>query len=195
LTSPSSCPGTFSKDVVVSGAGKEAVEELYNNTKKYFEGTIPAPVKFKKPIPFNVIPQIDVPMEDGNYKEEWKMIVETQKILDKNIEVSATCVRVPVFSAHSESVNVEFETPLSPERARELLQKAPCISVVDNHQEYQYAVPSEAFGKDEVFVSRIRQDKSVSNGLNLWVVSDNIRKGAALNAVQIAEMLVQEWGR
>jgi aspartate-semialdehyde dehydrogenase len=179
----------------VSGAGKEAIDELYDHSKKFFENEKNVtPIKFKKSIPFNVIPQIDIPLDDGNYKEEWKMIEETKKILDKNIKVSATCVRVPVFAAHSESVNIEFENPISAENAREILSKTKGITVIDDAKNYLYAVPREVAGKDDVYVSRIRKDSSVENGLNLWVVADNIRKGAALNAVQIAEILVNKYG-
>lgn len=177
----------------VSGAGKEAMDELFNHTKKIYENEFLKPVKFKKPIPFNVIPQIDIPMEDGSYKEEWKMVHETKKILDKNIEVSATCVRVPVFACHSESVNVEFEAPITVEQARDALSDAEGVLVLDRPEEYIYAVPRDCAGQDEVYVSRIRKDPSVKYGLNMWVVADNIRKGAALNAVQIAEILVRDY--
>ena len=179
----------------VSGAGKEAIDELYNHTKKIYENELKIePVKFKKPIPFNVIPQIDIPMEDGNYKEEWKMIVETKKILDKNIEVSATCVRVPVFNCHSESVNIEFENDFDIEQVREALSNAEGVIVLDRPEDYIFAVPRDCSSQDEVYVSRIRRDNSIKYGLNIWVVADNIRKGAALNAVQIAELLVKDYG-
>lgn len=178
----------------VSGAGKEAMDELYSHTKKIFENENLEPVKFKKSIPFNVIPQIDIPLEDGSYKEEWKMMVETKKILDPNIEVSATCVRVPVFACHSESINIEFENPITPEEASEVLSDSDGIIVLDRPDTYTYAVPRECAGQDEVYVSRIRKDTSVKNGLNMWVVADNIKKGAALNAVQIAEILVNDYG-
>ena len=177
----------------VSGAGKEAMDELFEHTKKIYENEFEKPVKFKKTICFNVIPQIDIPMEDGSYKEEWKMVKETQKILDKNIQVSATCVRVPVFACHSESVNIEFENPITPDKARELLSDADGVLVEDRPENYIYAVPRDCAGQDEVYVSRIRKDESVKNGLNIWIVSDNIRKGAALNAVQIAEILVKKY--
>lgn len=178
----------------VSGAGKEAMDELFEHTKKIYENNFMKPVKFKKSIAFNVIPQIDVPMEDGSYKEEWKTVVETQKILDKNIKVSATCVRVPVFACHSESINVEFEKPITVLQAREALSNADGVLVEDRQDEYVYSCPRDCAGQDEVYVSRIRKDPSVPHGLNLWVVSDNIRKGAALNAVQIAELLVKDYG-
>lgn len=178
----------------VSGAGKEAMDELFNHTKKIYENEFLKSVKFKKPIPFNVIPQIDVPMEDGSYKEEWKMVQETKKILNKDIEISATCVRVPVFACHSESINVEFESPISAEQAREVLSDAEGILILDKPEEYVFAIPRECAGQDEVYVSRIRKDSSVKYGLNMWVVSDNLRKGAALNAVQIAELLVKDYG-
>lgn len=178
----------------VSGGGKEAMDELFNSTKKIYENSFLEPKKFSKRIAFNVIPQIDVFMDDGYTKEEWKMIVETKKILDKNIEICATCVRVPVFNSHSESINVEFEKPITVEKARKALDKAEGILVVDNPQEMTFATPIEASTRDETFISRLRQDNSVENGLAMWVVSDNLRKGAALNAVQIAEILVKEHG-
>ena len=178
----------------VSGAGKDAMDELYNHTKKIYENEFLKPVLFKKPIPFNVIPQIDIPMDDGSYKEEWKMVQETKKILDKDIEVSATCVRVPVFACHSEAVNIEFREPITVEQARDALSDAEGVLVLDKPEEYIYAVPRDCAGQDEVYVSRIRKDPSVKHGLNMWVVSDNIRKGAALNAVQIAELLVKNYG-
>lgn len=174
----------------VSGAGKEAMDELYDQTKGLYVSDLKDPVKFTKRIAFNLIPQIDVPMDDGSFKEEWKMVVETKKILDPKIEVSATCVRVPVFVGHSESVNIEFEKPISPEEARKLLSAAPGITVVDGSD---YMTPAECVGEDDVFVSRIRKDPSVKHGLNLWVVADNLRKGAATNAVQIAEELVRTY--
>lgn len=174
----------------VSGAGKDAMDELYDHTKAIYVADHKEPQKFSKRIVFNVIPQIDVPMDDGSYKEEWKMVVETRKILDQDIAVSATCVRVPVFVGHSESVNVEFENPISPEEARRILASAPGVELVDNHENNDFITPAECVGEDAVFVSRIRKDTSVKNGLNLWVVSDNLRKGAALNAVQIAEELI-----
>lgn len=177
-----------------SGAGKEAMDELFSSTKKIYENSSLAPKKFSKRIAFNVIPQIDSFMDDGVTKEEWKMKVETKKILDENIEVEATCVRVPVFNCHSEAVNIEFAKPISAKKARELLEDAEGVLVVDRPQEMIFSTPIEASAKDEVFVSRIREDKSIKNGLSMWVVSDNLRKGAALNAVQIAELLVKDYG-
>jgi aspartate-semialdehyde dehydrogenase len=177
-----------------SGAGKEAMDELYNSTKAIYSNQFNEPKKFSKRIAFNVIPQIDSFMDDGVTKEEWKMKVETKKILDPNIAVEATCVRVPVFNCHSEAINVEFEKPISPEQARSALEKAEGILVVDRPQEMKFTTPIEVSTQDPVFVSRIRKDESVANGLSLWVVSDNLRKGAALNAVQIAEILVKKYG-
>jgi aspartate-semialdehyde dehydrogenase len=178
----------------VSGAGKEAMDELYDSTKKIYANQMLEPKKFSKRIAFNVIPQIDVFMEDGCTKEEWKMKVETKKILDPKIEVEATCVRVPVFNCHSESVNIEFENPISAEEAREALDDSDGIVVIDRPQENGFVTPIEVSTQDPVFVSRIRKDSSVKNGISLWVVSDNLRKGAALNAVQIAEILVKDHG-
>lgn len=177
----------------VSGAGKEGMDELFNQTKDLFIHEHRAPAKFTKRIAFNVIPHIDVFMEDGDTKEEWKMVQETKKILDPNIEVSATCVRVPVFVGHSESVNIEFERPMSADEAREILSDAPGVQVIDRRENGGYQTPMESAGEDGVFVSRIREDRSIANGLNMWVVSDNLRKGAALNAVQIAEELVANY--
>ena len=174
----------------VSGAGKEGMDELYEQTKKKFVYDDVEPKKFSKQIAFNVIPHIDVFMEDGSTKEEWKVVNETKKILDKNIEVAANCVRVPVFVCHSEMVNIEFEKPLSVEEAREILENAPGITVVDRREPGGYATPVEVTGEDDVFVSRIRKDATVKNGLSMWIVGDNLRKGAALNAVQIAEELI-----
>lgn len=178
----------------VSGAGKEAMDELYDSTKKIYANQMPEPKKFSRRISFNVIPQIDVFMEDGVTKEEWKMKVETKKILDPKIEVEATCVRVPVFNGHSEAVNVEFENPITPDQARKALEKADGILVMDRPQDMVFATPIEVSTQDPVFVSRIRKDYSIKNGLSFWVVSDNLRKGAALNAVQIAELLVKNHG-
>ncbi len=178
----------------VSGAGKEAMDELYDSTKKIYANQMLEPKKFSKRIAFNVIPQIDSFMEDGVSKEEWKMKVETKKILDPNIEVEATCVRVPVFNCHSEAVNIEFENPITVEQARRALGKADGVLVLDRPQEMIFSTPIEASTRDEVFVSRIRKDSSVKHGLSLWCVSDNLRKGAALNAVQIAEVLVKKFG-
>jgi aspartate-semialdehyde dehydrogenase len=176
----------------VSGAGKEAMDELFSQTRAIFVNDGVKKEIFTKQIAFNVIPQIDVFMADGSTKEEWKMVVETQKILDPKIKVTATAVRVPVFIAHSEAVNVEFATPITAAQARAALQKAPGVTVIDKQHEDGFVTPVECAGDDAVYVSRIRQDTSVANGLNLWIVSDNLRKGAALNAVQIAELLVKE---
>ena len=178
----------------VSGGGKEAMDELFNQTKKIYENSSLAPKKFSKRIAFNVIPQIDVFLEDGSTKEEWKMKVETKKILGSNIEVEATCVRVPVFNSHSEAVNVEFDGPISVEQARESLEEAEGVLVVDRPDEMKFTTPIEASATDPVYVSRIRKDPSIENGLSLWVVADNLKKGAALNAVQIAELLVKDYG-
>lgn len=174
----------------VSGAGKEAMDELYDQTKKIYVNQHEEPRKFTKRIAFNVIPHIDVFMEDGTTKEEWKMMEETKKILDPHIKVSATCVRVPVFVGHAESVNVEFERPITAEQARTILNEVEGLAVVDEQENGGYITPAEATGEDAVFISRIREDKTVPYGLNLWIVADNLRKGAALNAVQIAEALV-----
>jgi len=176
----------------VSGAGHEAMDELFNQTRAvYMNGTLKKEVFFKQ-IAFNVIPQIDVFQKDGSTKEEWKMMVETQKIISPDIQVSATCVRVPVFIGHAESVNVEFENPVSVAQARKALRAAPGVLVIDKHDEQDgYITPAEIAGDDNVFVSRIREDQSAENCLNLWIVGDNLRKGAALNAVQIAELLVK----
>ena len=176
----------------VSGAGKEAMEELFEQTRAVFTaGEVKAGKKFpNQRIAFNVIPQIDVFMEDGSTKEEWKMIAETKKIIDPKIKLHATCVRVPVFVGHSEAVNVEFERPITVEEAREILRSAPGILVVDKHESGGYVTPHEAAGEDATYVSRLREDPTVENGLAFWCVSDNLRKGAALNAVQIAEVLI-----
>src|SRR5436305_2825693 len=174
----------------VSGAGKEAMEELFSQTKSVFQLNEVAATKFPKRIAFNVIPQVDVFMEDGYTKEEWKMMVETKKILDPKIKLTATCVRVPVFVSHSEAVNIEFEEPISSDEAREILRKAPRCLVIDKHEDGGYVTPYEAAGEDATYISRIREDATVENGLSMWVVSDNLRKGAALNAVQIAEVLI-----
>jgi len=167
------------------------MDELFEQTRGIYMNATPERKKFTKQIAFNVIPHIDVFMEDGSTKEEWKMQVETRKILDPDIAVSATCVRVPVFIGHSEAVTVEFENPITVDQAREALRKAPGVSLVDYRQDEGYVTPVECAGEDAVYVSRVRQDPTVANGLSLWVVSDNLRKGAALNAVQIAERLVQ----
>ena len=173
----------------VSGAGKEAMDELWDQTKGIFVTDPPAPKTFTKQIAFNVIPHIDVFMEDGQTKEEWKMAVETKKILDPKIKLTATCVRVPVFVGHSEAVNIEFEDPITADQARRVLREAPGVLVVDKREPGGYVTPVECVGDYATFVSRVREDHTVENGLSLWVVSDNLRKGAALNAVQIAELL------
>jgi len=174
----------------VSGAGKDAMDELFNQTRAIYVNDTSEPEKFPKRIAFNVIPHIDVFMEDGFTKEEWKMTVETKKILDPNIDLTATCVRVPVFVGHSEAVNVEFENPISADQARDILREAPGLLVVDKREPGGYITPFEATGEDATYISRIREDKTVKNGLAFWCVSDNLRKGAALNAIQIAEVLV-----
>jgi aspartate-semialdehyde dehydrogenase len=174
----------------VSGAGKEAMDELFSQTKSVYVLDEITPKKFPKRIAFNVIPHVDVFMEDGFTKEEWKMVAETKKILDPKIKVVATCVRVPVFIGHSEAVNIEFEKPISADEARETLRNAPGCLVIDKHEAGGYATPYEAAGEDATYVSRVREDPTVENGLVLWCVSDNLRKGAALNAVQIAECLI-----
>jgi aspartate-semialdehyde dehydrogenase len=174
----------------VSGAGKEAMDELFSQTKAvYTLGEMEAK-KFSTRIAFNLIPQIDVFMEDGFTREEWKMVAETKKILDPKIKLVATCVRVPVFIGHSEAINIEFEQPLSADEAREILRTAPGVLVIDKHEPGGYITPYECAGEDATYVSRIREDATVENGLVLWCVSDNLRKGAALNAVQIAECLI-----
>ncbi|MEJ0063734.1 MAG: aspartate-semialdehyde dehydrogenase [Alphaproteobacteria bacterium] len=179
----------------VSGAGKEAMDELFTQTRAIFVNDALKKEVFTKQIAFNAIPQIDVFMEDGGTQEEWKMMVETKKILDPKIKVTATCVRVPVFIGHSEAVNVEFANPISAAEARAALKKARGVTVIDHRHDDGFVTPVECVGEDAVYVSRIREDMTVENGLNLWIVSDNLRKGAALNAVQIAEMLVKEYLR
>src|ERR1700745_3860092 len=174
----------------VSGAGKDGMDALFSQTKAVYTNEELVSKKFPKRIAFNIIPHIDVFMEDGYTKEEWKMMMETKKILDPKITLTATCVRVPVFVGHSEAVNIEFENPISPEEAREILRKAPGCLVIDKHEPGGYVTPYEAAGEDATYISRIREDATVENGLSLWCVSDNLRKGAALNAVQIAECLV-----
>ena len=174
----------------VSGAGKEGMDELWNQTKGlYVPGQEVEAKKFTKQIAFNVIPHIDVFLEDGQTKEEWKMVAETKKILDKTIKVTATCVRVPVFVGHSEAINIEFEDHLDEAEARDILREAPGVLVVDKREPGGYITPIECVGEYATYVSRIRQDPTIDNGINLWCVSDNLRKGAALNAVQIAEVL------
>ena len=175
----------------VSGAGKEGSDELWTQTKGIFVNDAPTAQKFSKQIAFNVIPHIDVFMDDGSTKEEWKMVAETKKILDPKIRLTATCVRVPVFVGHSEAVNLEFVNPIGADEAREILRDAPGITVIDKREPGGYATPIEAVGEYDTFVSRIREDVTVENGLSLWVVSDNLRKGAALNTVQILETLVE----
>ncbi len=174
----------------VSGAGRDAMEELDRQTKAIYTLQDVETKKFPKRIAFNVIPHIDVFMEDGYTKEEWKMVAETKKILDPRIKLTATCVRVPVFIGHSEAVNIEFEKPITADEARDILREAPGCIVIDKREPGGYVTPYEAAGEDATYISRIREDTTVENGLMLWVVSDNLRKGAALNAVQIAEVLI-----
>ncbi|MBV9979264.1 aspartate-semialdehyde dehydrogenase, partial [Bradyrhizobium sp.] len=174
----------------VSGAGKDAMDELFSQTKAVYTNDELITKKFPKRIAFNVIPHIDVFMEDGYTKEEWKMMAETKKILDPKIKLSATCVRVPVFVGHSEAVNVEFEKPITADEARGILRRAPGCLVIDKQEAGGYATPYEAAGEDATYISRIREDATVENGLAFWCVSDNLRKGAALNAIQIAEVLI-----
>ncbi|MDH3596314.1 MAG: aspartate-semialdehyde dehydrogenase [Rhodospirillales bacterium] len=176
-----------------SGAGKDAMDELFNQTRGVYVNEPVRPEQFTKQIAFNVIPQIDVFMEDGSTKEEWKMVVETKKILDPSILVTATCVRVPVFIGHAEAVNLEFENPVDEDEARRALRNQPGVTVIDRRADDGYVTPAECAGEDAVFVSRIRSDPTVENGLSLWVVSDNLRKGAALNTVQIAEKLTSDY--
>ncbi|MEM6738694.1 MAG: aspartate-semialdehyde dehydrogenase [Pseudomonadota bacterium] len=174
----------------VSGAGKDGMDELWEQTKAVYNPTKEVPPSaFQKQIAFNVIPHIDVFLDDGSTKEEWKMVAETKKIVDPKIKVTATCVRVPVFVGHSEAINIEFEEFLDEDEARDILREAPGIMVVDRREAGGYTTPVESVGDFATFVSRIRQDSTIENGLNLWCVSDNLRKGAALNAVQIAELL------
>jgi aspartate-semialdehyde dehydrogenase len=174
----------------VSGAGKEAMDELFTQTRAVFVTDPVEAKKFPKRIAFNLIPQIDVFQDDGFTREEWKMVVETKKILDPKIKLVATCVRVPVFIGHSEAVAIEFETPLTADEAREILREAPGCLVIDKREPGGYITPYEAAGEDATYISRIREDPTVDNGLMMWIVADNLRKGAALNAVQIAEVLV-----
>jgi aspartate-semialdehyde dehydrogenase len=174
----------------VSGAGKEGIDELWDQTKSIYNPVDnKPPTKFTKQIAFNVIPHIDVFMDSGDTKEEWKMVAETKKILDSSVKVTATCVRVPVFVGHSEALNIEFEEFLDEDEARSILRESPGIMVIDKREDGGYVSPVECVGDYATFISRIRQDVTVENGLNLWCVSDNLRKGAALNAVQIAEVL------
>src|SRR2546421_11128099 len=174
----------------VSGAGKDAMEELDRQTKAVYSLQEVEAKKFPKRITFNVIPQVDAFMEDGYTKEEWKMMMETKKILDPKIKLTATCVRVPVFVGHSEAVNIEFEKPITADEARNILRNAPGCLVIDKHEPGGNHTPYEAAGEDATYISRIREDATVENGLVLWCVSDNLRKGAALNAIQIAESLI-----
>ncbi|WP_193174356.1 aspartate-semialdehyde dehydrogenase [Oricola nitratireducens] len=174
----------------VSGAGKEGMDELFTQTRAVFVSDSLENKKFTKRIAFNVIPHIDVFMEDGYTKEEWKVLAETKKMLDPKIKVTCTAVRVPVFIGHAEAVNIEFEKPISADEARDILREAPGCIVIDKHEDGGYITPYESAGEDATFISRIREDATVENGLNIWVVSDNLRKGAALNTVQIAELLV-----
>jgi aspartate-semialdehyde dehydrogenase len=173
----------------VSGAGKAGMDELFEQSRNIFVGDSNEPRKFTKQIAFNVIPHIDSFLEDGSTKEEWKMVVETKKILDPRIKVSATCVRVPVFVGHSEAVNVEFEDEISAKEAQAILREAPGVMLVDKREDGGYVTPIECAGDGATYVSRVREDPTVENGLTIWCVSDNLRKGAALNAVQIAELL------
>jgi aspartate-semialdehyde dehydrogenase len=175
----------------VSGAGKDAMDELFRQTRAVFVADPVEVGEFTKQIAFNVIPHIDVFLDGGSTKEEWKMAVETQKILDPDIQLTATCVRVPVFIGHSEAVNIEFENPITAEQARNALRAAPGILVVDKREDGGYATPLECAGEDATYVSRIRKDPTVDHGLSLWIVADNLRKGAATNAVQIAEALIK----
>ncbi len=176
----------------VSGAGKEAMDELFNQTRAIYMNDTPRPDVFPKQIAFNLIPQIDVFMEDGATKEEWKMAAETRKILDPAIKVCANCVRVPVFIGHSEMINVEFARDISRADALKAWQKAPGVTLIDLETDMGFITPAEIQGEDDVFISRVREDSTLENGLNFWCVSDNLRKGAALNAVQIAEILVRD---
>jgi len=174
----------------VSGAGKEGIDELWDQTKGlYVPGQEVEAAKFTKQIAFNVIPHIDSFMDDGSTREEWKMVAETKKIIDKSLRITATCVRVPVFVGHSEAINIEFEEFLDEDEARDILRQSPGVLVVDKREDGGYVTPVECVGDFATFISRIRQDSTIDNGLNLWCVSDNLRKGAALNAVQIAELL------
>jgi len=173
----------------VSGAGKDGMDELFEQSRNIFVGDSAEPKKFTKQIAFNVIPHIDVFLDDGSTKEEWKMVVETKKILDPKIKLTATCVRVPVFVGHSEAVNIEFENELSAEDAQKILREAPGIMLVDKREDGGYVTPVECVGDGATYISRVRDDSTVENGISLWCVSDNLRKGAALNAVQIAELL------
>ena len=189
--------GTITRAVVstyqsVSGSGKEAMDELFNQTRGMYMNETPQPHAYPKQIAFNAIPEIDSYMDDGSTKEEWKMVNETRKILDPDIRVAATCVRVPVFIGHGESLNLEFAEPVTEDQARVALSEFPGVTVVDHRELGGHVTPVECAGEDDVYVSRIRRDPTVDHGLAMWVVADNVRKGAALNSVQIAEMLVAE---
>ncbi|HEY0627003.1 MAG TPA: aspartate-semialdehyde dehydrogenase, partial [Allosphingosinicella sp.] len=173
----------------VSGAGKQGMDELFNQSRNIFVGDTAEPEKFTKQIAFNVIPHLDSFLDDGSTKEEWKMVVETKKILDPKIKVTATCVRVPVFVGHSEAINIEFEEEISAAKAQSILREAPGVMLVDKREDGGYVTPVECVGEYATYISRVREDPTVDNGLSLWCVSDNLRKGAALNAVQIAELL------
>ncbi len=177
----------------VSGAGKDAMDELFNQTRSVYVNDPIEKKQFTKQIAFNVIPHIDVFMDDGSTREEWKMVVGTKKILDPKIKLTATCVRVPVFIGHAEAINLEFKREVSTRKARAVLKDAEGVSVIDHRVDEGYVTPVEAAGEDLVFVSRIREDPTIDNGLSLWVVSDNLRKGAALNAIQIAELLDRQY--
>ena len=172
-----------------SGAGKAGMDELFEQSRNIFVGDPAVPSKFTKQIAFNVIPHIDSFLDDGSTKEEWKMVVETKKIVDPKIKVHATCVRVPVFVGHSEAINIEFEREISAEQAQDILREAPGVMLIDKREDGGYVTPVECVGDGATFVSRVREDPTVENGLSIWCVSDNLRKGAALNAVQIAELL------
>jgi len=174
----------------VSGAGKEGMDELFNQTRAVFVADPIESKKFTKRIAFNVIPHIDVFMDDGSTKEEWKVVAETKKMLDPKIKVTCTAARVPVFIGHSEAVNIEFEKEITADEARDILREAPGCQVIDKRENGGYITPYESAGEDATYISRIREDPTIENGLNIWVVSDNLRKGAALNTVQIAELLV-----
>ena len=176
----------------VSGAGKAGMDELFEQSRAIFVGDKPEPATFTKQIAFNVIPHIDVFLDDGSTKEEWKMVAETKKILDPKVKVSATCVRVPVFVGHSEAIHLEFERELSAKDAQDILREAPGIMLIDKREDGGYVTPVECAGDSATYISRVREDPTVDNGLILWCVSDNLRKGAALNAVQIAELLGRE---
>lgn len=177
----------------VSGGGKDSMDELFTQTRSIYMNEVKPPEQFSKQIAFNVIPHIDVFMDDGMTKEEWKMVVETKKILDSSIKVVANCVRVPVFIGHAEMINVEFESDIDAKTAKRAFRDFDGITLIDLESEMEFVTPAEIAGEDDVFVSRVREDSTVENGLNFWCVADNLRKGAALNAVQIAEKLVQNY--